>query len=303
MERNPIQMPAMQERLDANEVLILDGATGTELQRRGVPMHDEAWSAAAIFTHPNVVRAVHEDYILVGADIITTNTFSTGRMLLERAGLEDRTRELNLKAVQLARQARDNAAGGKPIYIAGSMSVWDYTSSAEKARDSFREQADLLAEGGVDLIALEMMEDVERASLAIQAGVATGLPTWVGFSVEQDEDGTISLLQSHSLFADGLAELLPLGGAGIAIMHSLPEAIGPALQIVREQWKGPLGAYAHLGAFTMPNWHWVNMISPDEYAAQAKPWVDMGVQVIGGCCGLGPEYISMLKVKMPAKVS
>ena len=75
-------MTTMQQRLASGEILILDGATGTELQRRGVPMHDEAWSAAAIVTHPDTVRAVHEDYIRAGAQVIITNTFSTGRLLL-----------------------------------------------------------------------------------------------------------------------------------------------------------------------------------------------------------------------------
>ncbi|HEX5692919.1 MAG TPA: homocysteine S-methyltransferase family protein, partial [Roseiflexaceae bacterium] len=81
---------ALQARLDAGQVIMLDGATGTELQRRGVPMHGFAWSAAALDTHPDIVRAVHEDYIRAGADVIITNTFSTARHVLETAGLGDR---------------------------------------------------------------------------------------------------------------------------------------------------------------------------------------------------------------------
>jgi homocysteine S-methyltransferase len=293
-------MTTMHQRLADGEILILDGATGTELQRRGVPMHDEAWSAAALISHPQVVQAVHEDYIRVGADIIITNTFSTGRLLLQRADLAGRVRELNLKAVELAQAARAAAAGDRPIYIAGSISVWDYDSSADVARAAFQEQADVLAEGGVDLIALEMMEDVQRAALAIQAAVATGLPVWVGYSVKRAPDGTIVLLHSQDDFRRGLDELLPLGGAGIAIMHSLPQDVGPALAIVRERWQGPLGAYAHMGTFTMPNWHWVNMLTPEEYLAEAHAWAGHGVQVIGGCCGLGPEYISLLKQRLPS---
>ena len=98
--------PDLQARLDQGKVIILDGATGTDLQRRGVPMHGFAWSAAALDTHPETVRAVHEDYIRAGADVIITNSFSTARHVLEPAGLGDRVRALNQRAVSLAREAR-----------------------------------------------------------------------------------------------------------------------------------------------------------------------------------------------------
>lgn len=290
------------EKLARGEIVLLDGATGTELEHRGVPMHNEAWSAAAIVTHPDTVRAVHEDYIRAGAEVIITNTFSTGRMLLERAGMADRTRELNLKAVELAKEARDAVAADQPVYIAGSISIWDYSSSDEVARDTFREQAEALAEGGVDLIALEMMEDTDRAALAVESAVATGLPTWVGFSCQKGEDGTQRLLHGGAPLEAGVKMAEQLGGSVITIMHSLIEDTGPALEVVKANWKGPVGAYAHMGTFTMPNWHWVNLLSPDEYAAEALKWVGLGTQIIGGCCGLGPEYIAVLKSKLPARL-
>ena len=109
-------------RLDQDKIIILDGATGTELQRRGVPMHGFAWSAAALDTHPETVRALHEDYIRAGADVIITNSFSTARHVLEPAGLGDRVRALNQRAVSLAQAARENAASGRPVAIAGSIS-------------------------------------------------------------------------------------------------------------------------------------------------------------------------------------
>ena len=97
-------MTNLQSRLKNGEVLILDGAMGTELQRRGVSMHSIAWSAAALLTHPEVVRHVHEDYIRVGADVIITNSFSTARHALEVAGMGYRTVEINRRAVELAQE-------------------------------------------------------------------------------------------------------------------------------------------------------------------------------------------------------
>jgi S-methylmethionine-dependent homocysteine/selenocysteine methylase len=116
-------MSTLQEMLERREILILDGAIGTELESRGVPMHGVAWSAAAIETHPDVVRQVHEDYIRAGADIIIANTFATSRAVLERAGMGGRVRDLNVRAVALAKEARDVASGGRDVYIAGSIST------------------------------------------------------------------------------------------------------------------------------------------------------------------------------------
>src|ERR671915_1409709 len=116
-------MNDVQERLDAGEVVILDGAMGTELERRGVPMDEVAWDAAALLTHPDTVREVHEDYIRAGADVIITNTFATARHVLEPAGMGERFRELNTRAVVLAKEARENAAEGE-VFVAGSISTF-----------------------------------------------------------------------------------------------------------------------------------------------------------------------------------
>src|SRR5215211_937560 len=115
-------MNDVQERLDAGEIVILDGAMGTELQRRGVPMDDVAWDAAALATHPDVVREVHEDYIEAAADVITTNTFATARHVLQPAGLGHHFRSLNTRPVTLAREARENVAQGS-VSIPGAIST------------------------------------------------------------------------------------------------------------------------------------------------------------------------------------
>jgi len=81
-------------------------------------------------------------------------------------------------------------------------------------------------------------------------------------------------------------------------MHTLTENIAPALEIVRQHWSGPIGAYAHSGGWIDPDWQFVNMISPEDYLAAAQRWVEIGAQVIGGCCGIGPEYIQVLKERL-----
>ena len=291
-------------RLDAGRVIIMDGGTGTELQRRGVPMDGYAWSAAAIDTHPEAVRAVHEDFIRAGADVIITDTYATARHVLETAGLGDRVRALNERAVALAQEARAGAAGGRPVAIAGSVSSFRISrTTPEQAEAGYREQAAILAEAGVDLIVLEMLYGPGQAGPAIRATLATGLPVWAGFSCRVAEDGAVEFLDgcpvesglgpSLELLAD-----LPSGSAAVFVMHTLTDETAPALEIVRRQWSGPTGAYAHSGRWADPDWAFEDMISPEEYLRAAEQWVAMGARIVGGCCGIEPDHIRLLKERL-----
>ena len=302
-------MATLQERIDRGDVILLDGAMGTELQRRGVPMSRVCWSGAALSTHPDIVREVHEDYIRAGADIITTNTFSTARHVLELAGMGDKVREFNLRAVALAMDARDKAREVRPVSIAGSISstspVDDQLSmpSDERVEAGYREQAELLAEGGADLILLEMMADIKYASFAVRAGVATGLPTWVGFSCEMSPDGsTVMLLDGKETLSRALELVMPLGGSLVAVMHTLTPDTGPSLSVTMKSWPAAVGAYPHSGGWEPPNWRYDGIITPLDYLAEARRWVEMGAQVVGGCCGIGPDHIRLLREELPAQV-
>ena len=304
-------MKALQDRLDRGEVIILDGGTGTELERRGVPMDGIAWSAAALETHPVVVRQVHEDYIRAGADIIIIiNIFSTARHVLEAADMGERVRELNTRAATLAREARDEVAADRSVYVAGSISTFspglrpELNASAEQAKANYREQAHVLAEAGVALIILEMLRDLEQLSYAIEAAATTDLPTWLGFSCELSANGSrLALLDSQGeTFAEALESLSPLKGSLVSVMHTEVEDTESGLQVLRDHWSGPLGAYAHSGEFVMPNWQFENIISPQDYLSAARRWVEAGVQLIGGCCGIRPDHIRLLKDELPAQV-
>ena len=305
-------MTTLQERLGRGDVIILDGGIGTELERRGVAMDGAAWCATAIKSDPGVVRAVHEDYIRAGAEIITANTFSTQRHVLEAAGMGADTAEINRLAVTLAKQARDAVAEG-PVWIAGSVSTFSpgaqYANlpDLERARANYREQAGILAEAGVDVIVMEMMVDVDHGEIAVAAAAETGLPVWVGFSCALADDGkTMNMFTTRRdvpPFAEAIGPVLAGGGAVAGVMHSSVSDTGPALDILKAQWQGPLMAYAESGDFVMPNWQWVDIVSPDHYAAAAEGWVAGGVQIVGGCCGLGPEHIERLRERLPRSLA
>jgi len=302
-------MARLLDRLDGGEILILDGAIGTELQRRGAPMDSVAWCAVATASHPELLRQIHLDYIEAGADIITTNTFSTARHVLEAAGLGGETERINQEAVRLARQAVEQS--GREVLIAGSMSSTrplDEPASrpiGDHVAASYEEQASTLRDEGVDVILAEMMVDIPNASLVVEAARKTGLPVLVGWSASRGGDGRAVPYQSvrqdeppHYSFSELMGLGTSLGGAVAGIMHSHVDVTGPALEVLAEHWDGPLMAYAETGWFEPPNWVFAETTSPADYAELARKWADLGVTLIGGCCGTTPKHISTLRAAL-----
>jgi len=294
-----------QKQLAADQIVLIDGATGTELQRRGVPMDKVAWSGAAVLTHPDVVREIHEDYIRAGAEVIITNTFGSTRQMLEPAGYGDQVETVFRGAVELAKQARDNAAD-QPVAIAGSISSeppsFDRNSflSPEKELNAYREAAGLLANAGVDLIALEMMVETTHAARAMQAALETQLPVWLGVGCKRREDGKIVSFDHADLeLTTVLDALIPMGPTVVNIMHSEIGAVPEAIELVRQRWSGPIGVYPESGYFTKPNWNFIDVIAPADLVTEALGWVDAGVRLLGGCCGTSPDHVQALQAAMP----
>ena len=293
-------MATWQDRLDRDEVLVIDGATGTELERRGVPMNLASWSGLAVHTHPEVVREVHAAYIDAGAEVIVTNTFGTTRFVLERAGVGDEFEAINRRAVQLAMEARD--ASGRDVAIAGSISnlppdmdPGNYPAPEEELQ-GLRELATLLADCGVDVIALEMLQDTRHAVRAMEAAQETGLPVWLGVSCRRraDGEGLVSFDLPNMDFAKPLDALIPMGPAVVNIMHSEIAAVPEAIAMVRDRWSGPLGVYPEIGEFEPPNWRKDVDVAPEDFALHARDWVRLGARLVGGCCGTTPEHIAAL---------
>ena len=290
------------DKLRADEILLIDGGTGSELQRRGVAMNRHAWSGVAAQTDKTLLREIHEDYISAGAEVITTNTFGTARFVLDSAGLTDGFANINRLAIEAALEARDSAAE-QPVAVAGSLSclppnldVAAYPDPATE-RDAYRELAHTLAEGGVDLIALEMMEDTVHATLAMTAALEVGLPVWLGVST-RIRDGTGALVGfdfPETPLAVPLGTLVPMGPNVVNVMHTPPEAVAPALDELKKHWSGPFGAYPELGDFSAPDWQFTNLLSPTEFVDHARQWVHAGTRLLGGCCGTTPDHIRALR--------
>ena len=317
----------LDEKLTAGEVIVLDGATGTEIARLGGEMNPAAWCAVANLTHPDTVRRVHESYLEAGADVIITNTFATCRHVLDGAGLGDETVAINRRAVELACEARDRAAPDRPVAIAGSMSntvAWvpgtvgpdpEYLPSPEQEAANYREMADTLAEAGCDLLVMEMMMDVEHGRRATAAALATGLPVWVGIStsrgpggemvgwdIESEEEGRLPegyeppAREPLEAIVDALTAL---GPQVTGIMHSSLESTTPGLEALFERWNGPVMAYPEAMRFDSVSHLARVMVEPEDFASHCRGWVESGVQIIGGCCGTTIRHIRAMVDRLP----
>ena len=280
--------------------IILDGGMGTALERNGVPMDDKVWSGRAMLTHPDAVRSAHEAFIEAGAEAILTNTFSTARHMLEPGGLGSEVRKINSLAVDLAKQARERVARS-PVAIVGSICEWTSDlnptwCSPEVVGQAAREQAEVLAESGVDILALEMCERVELSEAVTDAIIGLGLPVWMGVSARTHQGQTELATASYAdcSFEEIVKRISSYPVDIVNIMHTQIPDVDRAFEIVRRYWSGPIGIYPESGFFTMPNWNFVDVISPEDLVAEANTWVKNGVRLLGGCCGLGPDHIKAL---------
>ncbi len=291
-------------RLDAGEIVLLDGATGTELQRRGVPMDPGAWCGPATLDHDRLLTDIHADYIAAGAEVITANTFASSRVMLSRAGYADQVEEINRRAVEAALRARDEAPGGADVVVAGSLShmvpvtagtaIANRDDSPDDAETAFAldELAQILVRSGCELIILEMMYQPSRIRLALDAAAATGLPVWFGFSARRAPDGRVLSFFPHGdLPLDAVTSLIPAQVDAAGVMHSNAELTKDALQSVRAHFDGPLMAYPDSGHFEMPDWNFVDVMSTEVFGEYCADSIRSGVQIIGGCCGLTVDHI------------
>jgi methionine synthase I (cobalamin-dependent) len=307
------------DRLARGERLLLDGATGSELQHRGVNVSRGvsedgstlgAWSATAMGDAPEVVRAIHEDYMRIGADIVTANSYNTNRVQLRRAGLEHKMEEYSRLAVELAREARDKY--NPRAYVAGAIAPlnrmphgWDpkRIPPYDEQRREWGDQADVLARAGADLILIESMYSTPHLIPAVEAARATGLPVFLGMHARAD--GTMESGETMEQLAEALQDRMP---DAILLMCSPPENISATLPKLRQVYGGPIGGYANLGYELRKNpkplkesapgqqYHLLNVrYSPEEYAGYVQDWLGMGAQIVGGCCASSPEHIAYLR--------
>ena len=276
-------------RLNEGRVLVADGATGTNLQKRGLPrgVAGELW----VLEKPEEILRLHRDFIEAGADIVLTCTFGGTSVRLEHAGLSGQAEEINRKAVELARQA----AKGTPTLVAASIGPTGQLLKPygpleeETAVASFAAQAKTLTEAGADLLVIETQFDLGEAEAAIK-GVrsASMLPLVCSFSFDR---GTRTMMGVRPSQAGRQLEALGVDVVGINCGRSLDENFN-ALKELRAAttlpvWFKPNAGLPRLDDDGCP----VYDVTPENMGFYACDWVNAGANVVGGCCGTSPEHL------------
>src|SRR5438874_3385656 len=269
-------------------MIVIDGATGTELARRGIDTRTSLFSAAALLDDRGrrTLREVHRDYVNAGAQVVTANTFRTNP---RKAG--PRWRELTETAVRLARESGAEKVAGS-IAPVEDCYLPELRPRPDVALAEHRQFAPALK--ACDLLLVETMVAADEGLAAVQAAAETGLPVWV--SALAMPDGRMKSGDDLAAFFRDAREC----GAVAALINCVPVA-GVDIGLAAAASSGlPFGAYAHMGDVDPASgWPVTPVLSPEEYAARAATWLARGATILGGCCGTTPAHIAALATISP----
>ncbi|MFN8476103.1 MAG: bifunctional homocysteine S-methyltransferase/methylenetetrahydrofolate reductase [Anaerolineae bacterium] len=287
------------DRLAAGPILC-DGAMGTQLYARGVS-YDECFDELVV-SRPELVAAVHRDYLDAGAEIIETNTFGANRVRLGEHGLADSVALFNTSAVALARQAvadyRAATGDTRPIFVAGAVGPIGRAIAPlgqmpkAEARAAFVEQITALVNAGVDLLMLETFSNLAEMTEAVNAArqVAPEIPLVAQMTFTED-----GVTMAGDTPSDVVATLEPLGvdliGANCSVGSSPMLGVMEAMAAVASR---PLSAQPNAGFPTIVDGRFMYLSSPQYMAEYAQRMIETGVTLVGGCCGTTPEHIHAL---------
>jgi homocysteine S-methyltransferase len=295
----------MTDASESSPILLLDGGTGTELDRRDAVVELPLWSARALIDAPALVEEIHADYLEAGSGAIVTNTFRTHQRSLAKAGLADRADELTRQAVEIARSARDRV---KPdALVIGSVAPLEDCYHPELAPDRETCKAEhaqmitRLLDAGVDRILLETMGSRREALAAADMARHLAPGKWA-ISFCTKSQGPPAILQNGTPLVDVLPMLEDAWAVGVncvaapgietqvRLLHTLlPPAVGVA-------------AYGNVGhADAEGNWVCSDAVDAEAYADYVEAWVDAGATVVGGCCGTTPETIRVVAERLAAR--
>ena len=278
------------ERID-KRALVCDGAMGTMLYSKGISLnrcYDEL-----NLTMPQLVKEVHLAYLKAGAEVIETNTFGANRYRLEKFNLGEKVREINLAGARLAREV-----AGADLYVAGAVGPLGIrleplgSTSREEALAAFRDQVAALVEGGVDLIIVETMMDLNEAHQALRAAREVGqVPVVVQMTVQDDGSTPTGALP------EDFARALDAWGADlIGVNCSVgPAAVHEALERIAAVTEKKLSAQPNAGMPRTVEGRNLYLCSPEYMASYARRFIQTGARLVGGCCGTTPEHIKAIK--------
>ncbi len=285
-------MTGFMERLQRGEILVSDGATGTNLQKAGLVAGQtpEAW----VLEKPDKILALAESFVDAGSDIILTCTFGATRLRLRESPLADSVAEINQRAVDIARKAASKRTN---IFVGGSLGPTGLLmkpygpATPEEVAASYEEQAKALSEAGVDLLVIETMFALDEAQSALEgARRVTDLPIVVSFSYDR---GARTMMGVKPAQVTG--KFLPLGANVIGAncgttLENMEKILGEYRTSAPEAifWAKPNAGLPEMGADNQA----VYKVTPEEMGEYAKKYVAAGARIVGGCCGSSPEHVA-----------
>lgn len=273
----------------AEGVLVGDGAMGTLLYSRGIPLDVNFEHLNLV--QPTVVRQAHEDYVHAGAQVLETNTFGANALRLGAIGLERKVRAINAAGVRLAREA-----AGADRFVAGAVGplLRPRGEGAELSRlekkEILREQMEALAEGGADLFILETFAQIEDLEIALTLAGELGIPAVAQMAFLQEgrtREGISAEEAAGRLTAAGACAIGANCGAGPREMLRIMERLGAASPL-------PLSAFPNSGFPEYVDGRYIYLATPEYFGAMGREMVLAGGSLVGGCCGTGPEHIRAL---------
>jgi len=279
------------------DIILLDGALGTELQRHGVPLPLPLWSAEANLTHSEIVASLHQDYVQAGAQVLTTNTFRTTSWSYVKAGYtlasaRQRARESLLRAVTLARKAATPNTS-----VAGSLAPLedcyqpDAFPGTTTAQEIFEETLSWFQEKGVDLLLLETMGNKEEIAAALQVAKKFPFPVWLSLILK---DSSHLLDNSPLEIAIYLAK--KSNAQAVLLNCNSVKLTQAGITTLQSHWFGFWGVYPNVGATPVePDGTIVATIPTAIFRRYARGYIEAGAKVVGSCCGSTPEHTRLLR--------
>ena len=294
-----------------SEIILLDGGTSLELLRRSENKTPKHWSADYLMSEPDLVRQVHLDYILAGAKVITTNTYSASFTRMALVEAEARVPELQRIACRLALEARE-AAGSQSqnVRIAGCLPPLNGTYRPDRVRSYEINRAEYEALAAlqapyVDLFLCETLSTVEEVRAAVDGATTVGLPVWVGLSLMDHGPW----LRSAEPISAAVRELAKLPIKALLANCCPPETITAALPELCKS-NLPTGGYAN-GFVEIPKTFLPGKtreqltsrtdFTPQTYADCVGSWIEKGATIVGGCCEVGPAHIAEITKRLEAQ--
>jgi S-methylmethionine-dependent homocysteine/selenocysteine methylase len=286
-------------------IVLLDGGMGQELIHRSKNPPSPLWSAKVMMEEPEIVAAVHGEYIVAGAKVLTLNAYSATPERLARDASEDLFKPLQAKAIEIARAAK----GDHDITIAGCLPPLFGSYHPENAPDfdvclaTYRRIVEE-QKAGVDVFLCETLSSIKEVRAAVQAASESGKPVWCGMSV-MDEDGT--RLRSGESLEEAAMAARQAGADAVLINCSWPEAVTQG-QAALARTGLPHGGYANgftkadnlsIGG-TVDGLTARTDLNPEAYANHAMAWIEAGATIVGGCCEVGPSHIAALAKRLTA---